>query len=184
MGGAWSTHEEEECVQGLMGKTGGMRQLENPRCKAGLIWFRVKTKWRGTCTHGKEPWGSVKYWQMPDQLRNNQPLRNETAPWSWSKYTIPVSRFVQGRTNDTPCHQPASYIHFAGVVSCYSTTRGFSGPHMWQLCLLLPRRQNVVTSTHCRNASVLPLNQQHCLLSRKQNLLNMHMYIDGLACSE
>lgn len=34
MGGAWSTHDEEECVQGLMGKTGGMRQLEYPRCKA------------------------------------------------------------------------------------------------------------------------------------------------------
>lgn len=55
MSGAWSTHDEEECVQGLMGKTGGMRQLENPRCKAGLIWFRVEAKWRGTCTHGKEP---------------------------------------------------------------------------------------------------------------------------------
>jgi hypothetical protein len=43
MGGAWSTHDEEECMQGLMGKTGGMRQIQTPRCKVGLIGFRVKT---------------------------------------------------------------------------------------------------------------------------------------------
>jgi len=64
MGGAWSTHDEEECIQGLMGKTGGMRRIQTPRCKAGLIEFRVKTS--GEELVHTVPWGSVKYWKIPD----------------------------------------------------------------------------------------------------------------------
>jgi hypothetical protein len=37
----------------------------------------------GCFEHGDEPTGSITYTEVPDQLRNCQLLKKDSAAWSW-----------------------------------------------------------------------------------------------------
>jgi hypothetical protein len=47
----------------------------------GLIWLRIVPV-EGARKHGNEPSGSVKSWEIFEQLNDLQLLKKDSAPWS------------------------------------------------------------------------------------------------------
>jgi hypothetical protein len=52
-----------------------------------------RDQWRGSCEHGNEPSGSIKFWEILEWLRNWRLLKKASAPWSWlvSLICFPIS---------------------------------------------------------------------------------------------
>jgi hypothetical protein len=48
----------------------------------GIYWIAVAQDREGCCEHGNEPSGSIKCWEILEQLRNWRLLKKDSAPWS------------------------------------------------------------------------------------------------------
>jgi hypothetical protein len=58
-----------------------MLEKKNWRMWTGFIWLRIDIT-VGSCDHGNEPSGYIKYWEYLMPLRNYSILKKESLPWS------------------------------------------------------------------------------------------------------
>jgi hypothetical protein len=50
----------------------------------------------GSCEHGDEPSGSIKYWEFPEQLSDYQLLKDDSASWSYLPSVLPCCKESTG----------------------------------------------------------------------------------------
>jgi hypothetical protein len=98
MGRACSTHEKRNSYRILMvklegkGPVGRLRRRLEDNIKMGLRkigwgsvdWIHLAQGWRpmeGSCEHGNEPSGFIKYWEILEQFSDWWLLKKASAPW-------------------------------------------------------------------------------------------------------